>query len=311
VGRNFIASDLPAPIASKLGTFADSAVFDPVREGSRYYVLQVRKAPPGPGGEPLYRLRQIIIEIHLSEELQQEDLARLQKLRKEAKSRPLGPLAAAMGVATRETGWFSASGFSPDFFTVPQAQQFALVSPKGAVSPIYDADANWMLIQVKDRREEGLREFEDVREEVRRAVERDARLEAPRRAAGRALAAIRAGGDFATCARAEGATSVDATTPFTRNQPVPQLGGSFMAIGIAFGLPVGQVGGPVSSMNSVMLVHKDASMDPAPAGYDSLKSQVSKGLLATRQNREFGAWIEWLRTQAKVQDHRGDVLLVE
>jgi peptidyl-prolyl cis-trans isomerase D len=311
LGRNFLASDLPTPIAAKLATMGDSAVFDPIREGSRYFVIQVRKAPPAPGGEAFYRLRQIVIEIHLSEELQQEDLDRLQKLRKEAKSRPLGPLAASVGVAARETGWFTANSFAPDFFAVPQAQQFALSSPKGALSPIYDADASWMLVQVKDRREAGLRPFDDVRAEVRQAVEREARLAPARQAAERALAAIRAGGDFAASARAQGAASVDATTPFTRNQPVPQLGGSFLAIGVAFGLPVGQVGGPVSSAGSVMLIHKDAVFDPSPASYDSLKTQVSKGLLSTRQNRDFGAWIQWLRDQAKVVDRRGDVLGVD
>jgi peptidyl-prolyl cis-trans isomerase D len=311
MGRTFVAADLPQSISSQLGSVTDSAVFDPVREGSRYFVLQVRKVPPGPGGQPLYRLRQIIIEIHLSEELQQEDLNRLQKLRKEAKSHPLGPLAAAMGVAARETGWFTANGFSPDLFAVPQAQQFALASLKGAVSPIYDADASWMLVQVKDRREEGLRKFEDVRADVRRAVEQNARLETPRQAAARALAAIKAGGDFEATARAGGATSIDVSTSFTRSQSAPQLGGSYMAMGVAFGLPVGQVGGPVSSPNGVLLIRKDAGTVPSPASYDSLKSQVAKGLLSMRQQREFGAWIEWLRTRAKLEDHRGDVLLVE
>ncbi len=83
------------------------------------------------------------------------------------------------------------------------------------------------------------------------------------------------------------------------------------ALGVAFGLPVGQVGGPVDGASAVMLIRKDG-VTPAPmASFDSLKAGVSRGLLSTRQSRGFGAWIDWVRRNSKVEDRRGDVLIVD
>jgi hypothetical protein len=98
---------------------------------------------------------------------------------------------------------------------------------------------------------------------------------------------------------------------FSRAQAPPQLVGSNLALGLAFTLPAGQVGGPISAAGGVLLLRKDAH-EPAPmASYDSLKVQVSRGLLSTRQNRNFSAWLDWLRSTSKVEDRRGDVLPIQ
>jgi peptidyl-prolyl cis-trans isomerase D len=311
MGRDFRAADLPPDIAGQVGSVADSAVLNPVREGTKYYLMQVRRSPTQ-GPEPLYRLRQIVISIRISETSLADDVSRLEKLRKAAKARGLGPAAAAMGVAARETGWINSNTFSPELYSIPQAQGFVLTATPGTVSPIFDQEANWVLLQVKERREEGPRKFEDVRAQVKAYLEQHLRLEEPRRAAARAQAATQAGKSLEDAARAEGAATVEATGLFSRVQPPPQLVGSNLALGLAFALPVGQIGGPVTAAGGgVLLLRKDA-YQPAPmASYDSLKVPVSRGLLSTRQNRSFSAWIEWLRSNGKVEDHRGDVLPVQ
>ena len=310
VGRDFRAADLPAEVSGKVATVADSAVLDPVREGIKYYLMQVRRSPVV-GPEPLYRMRQIVISIRISETSLQEDLERLEKLRKAARSRGLGPTAAAMGVAARETGWVNANSFAPELYAIPQAQGFVLTAKAGSVSAVYDQEANWVLLQVKERREEGPRKFEDVRAQVRAFVEQRMRLEEPRRAAERALAAVRGGQDFVAAARAAGAATVEATGMFSRAQAPPQLVGSNLALGLAFTLPAGQVGGPISAAGGVLLLRKDAHESAPMASYDSLKVQVSRGLLSTRQNRNFSAWLDWLRSTSKVEDRRGDVLPIQ
>jgi hypothetical protein len=142
-------------------------------------------------------------------------------------------------------------------------------------------------------------------------VERQLRLEQPRRAAERALAAVRAGQDFSAAARAAGAATVEASAPFTRVQPPPQLAGSNLALGLAFALPTGQVGGPLSTAAGVLLLRKDGS-EPAPAAsYDSLKASLSQELLNTRRSRSLSAWLDWLRATTKVEDRRGDVLPIQ
>lgn len=310
MGRDFRVSELPPDISQQAAAVTDSAVLDPVREGTNYYVMQVRRSPMQ-GPEPVVRMRQIVIPIRISDSSMQDDLATLEKLRRDARSRGLAAAAAGMGLAARETGWINANSFSPELFSIPQAQGFVLSAPEGAVSPIYDQDANWVVVQVREHRDEGPRPIDDVRDQVKAYVEQQLRLEAPRRTAERALALVRAGESLEAAARAESAASVQSTPLFTRAQPPAQLVGSNLALGLAFGLPVGEVGGPVATSGGVILVRKDAEEMPAAASYDSLKEQVSLRLRNTRQTRGFSAWVDWLRQQSEVEDDRGDVLVVQ
>jgi hypothetical protein len=191
---------------------------------------------------------------------------------------------------------------------LPQGQQFAMIAAKGSLSPTYDLGPQLVLLQVKEHELAGPRPFEDVRREVRGAMEIEARLRGPMAAAGRALAQVRAGKPFEEAVKAEGATAVEKTPPFTRLQPAANLAGSARAVGVAFGLPVGQAGGPVEATNAVLLLRKDAADAASMAQYDSLKSAVSQNLLTDRQNRTFASWLEWLRNRAQVVDKRGEVL---
>lgn len=307
VGRDLRVADLPPDLAGKVGAVTDSAVLDPLREGTKYYVMQARRVPTS-GPEPTYRLRQIMISIRVSEDAEMADRERLEKLRKAARSGGLEKAAATMGLAASVTGWVGANTYAPELFNVPQAQGFVVTAPQGAVSPVFDVDPSWLVLQIKERREEGPRRFEDVRDQVRAIVEGRLRLEEPRRAAERALAAARSGQDFAAAARAAGAATVESTAPFTRAAPAPQLAGSNLALGMAFALPVGQTGGPIRSAGGVLLLRKDGH-EPAPAAsYDSLKASLSRDLLQTRRNRNLGAWLEWIRTSSKIEDRRSEVL---
>jgi hypothetical protein len=77
---------------------------------------------------------------------------------------------------------------------------------------------------------------------------------------------------------------------------------------MAFGLPTGQIGGPIQSPIAVILLKKNGLEEAPIAKYDSLKTGVSQNLLSLRQNRTFQAWLDDLRDGAKVEDKRGDIL---
>jgi peptidyl-prolyl cis-trans isomerase D len=307
LGQNIRLSQVKGDVKTRLSAVRDSAVMDPELEQNKYYILKVKRVADE-NGEPAFHASQIVLNIHPSDESKQADMDKLRKLRDAASREGLAAAAAKMGVAAQTTEWFSLQMMVPALMTIPQAQQFAMLAEKGTVSPVYDLDSDWAILQVKDKQAAGPRPFEAVRAQVRGAMELDARLAAPMAAAGRAAAAIKAGKPFEQAAKTEGASMVETPPPFTRAQPPGSLAGSPRAIGMAFGLPIGQVGGPVQSSFAVILLRKNG-LEPAPiANYDSLKAAVSQNLLGTRQNRTFQAWLDGLRDQARVVDRRGDVL---
>jgi len=307
LGQDIKLSQVTADLKAKIAAVTDSAVLDPVLGGNRYFILKVVRAPGIT--EPTFHARQIVLTIQPSDDAKQQDAEKIRKMREVAVKKGLGPAAAAMGVAAQETGWFSQQMMVPQLMDLPQGQQFAMIAAKGSLSPTYDLGPQLVVLQVKEHEAAGPRPFEDVRDrEVRGAMEIEARLRGPKAAAERALAQIRAGKPFEEAAKAEGAAAVEKTPAFTRMQPAANLAGSARAVGVAFGLPIGQTGGPVEATNAILLVRKDAAEPASTAQYDSLKSTVSQSLLTDRQNRTFASWLEWLRSRAQVVDKRGEVL---
>lgn len=307
LGQNIKLSQVNGNLKATLTAVRDSAVLDPQLQQTKYYILKVKRAADE-NGEPAFRASQIVLSIHPSDESKQADLERLRKLREAAAKKGLAAAAAGMGIAAQTTEWFSLQMMVPALLSIPQAQQFALLAEKGTVSPVYDQDDYWAILQVKDKQPAGPRPYDAVRAQVRGAVELEARLAAPMAAAERAAAAIKAGKKFEDAAKAEGATMVESPPPFTRANPPGSLAGSPRAIGMAFGLPVGQIGGPVMSPIAVILLKKNGLEEAPIAKYDSLKTIVSQNLLSLRQNRTFQAWLDDLRDGARVEDRRGDVL---
>jgi peptidyl-prolyl cis-trans isomerase D len=82
-----------------------------------------------------------------------------------------------------------------------------------------------------------------VREDIKRRLSREKRIEKLRPAATQLLEAARSG-TLESAAAAQKLT-VESTVPFTRVDVVPGLGQFSQAIGAAFTIPIGQVGGPV------------------------------------------------------------------
>ncbi|HKA23739.1 MAG TPA: peptidyl-prolyl cis-trans isomerase [Candidatus Eisenbacteria bacterium] len=300
-------SNIGGAMKAKAAAVRDSTVLEPELQGNRYYILKLKRVPDV-NGEAAFRAAQIVLMIHPSDESKQADMDKLRKLRVAAGRKGLAAAAADMGLAATTTEWFSLQMMVPSLMALPQAQQFALLAEAGAVSPVYDMEDAWALVQVKDKHPAGPRPFESVRPLVRGAMELEARLAPPMAAAERAAAAIKAGKPFEEAAKAEGASMVETPPPFTRSSPPGSLAGSPRAIGMAFGLPVGQLGGPVQSPIAVILLRKNAMEEAPVAKYDSLKSAISQNLLSLRQNRSFQAWLDGLRDQSTVKDNRGEVL---
>jgi parvulin-like peptidyl-prolyl isomerase len=307
VGQNISLTQVNPDMKAQAAAVKDSAIFEPKLQANRYFILKLKRLPDQ-NGVPMFRAYEIALTIHPSDESKQADMAKLRKLRDEASRKGLAAAAASMGIAAQTTEWFGEQMMVPALMSLPQAQQFAILAAKGTVSQIYDLDSDWAILQVKDKMPAGLRPFDNVRAQVRSAMEVDERLKGPMAAAQRAAAEIKAGKPFDVAAKAAGAT-VETPPAFPRQNPPGSLASNPRAIGLAFGLPVGQIGGPVEGPFDVVLLRKDG-LDEAPiAKYDSLKATVSQNLLSLRQNRTFQAWLDGLRDNARVDDKRGNVLL--
>jgi peptidyl-prolyl cis-trans isomerase D len=305
LGQDIPVSRLPGPLQATLATLPVGAVTEPILEGNTYFIFRLndRKVV---NGEPAVRLSQIQKPIHPGQASLDKDRELIVKLRKEAAAGKLSEAASKRQITSVNTGWFGENEYVPMFLQLPQIQRWAIQAKKGDVSRAYSNENGWVIAQVTDHRPAGPRPFESAKEEVRRALELSLRQAKPLAAAQRIVDAVRAGQTLEAAAAANGA-AVTRTELFPRTSPDSRLQVAPRAVGMAFGLGVGQVGAPVASPNGVLIVRKDSEQPGSVAQFDSLKASLSQSLLTARQRRFMTAWIQKTLTEQKVADKRPEI----
>jgi peptidyl-prolyl cis-trans isomerase D len=305
LGQDIPLSRLPPALQTAIDSLAVGGVTDPIREGNTYFIFRLNERK-STGPEPTFRLSQIQKPIRPSAESVQQDAELVLKLRKEATTGNLADVAAKRQLVSVNTGWFGPNQYVPVLMQLPQAQQWAGRAAKGEVSRAYSTETGWVIVQVTERRALGPKPFDDVKDEVRRAVEIDLRKQKPLADAEKLVQAVRGGQTLEQAAAAAGVT-VAATDTFPRSRPDGRLTAFPRAIGLAFALPAGQVGGPVGGDNGVVVVRKNAEFPGNPAQYEQLKGQLSQTLLSNRQQRFLQAWIQDVVKEAEVKDLRQEI----
>ena len=182
---------------------------------------------------------------------------------------------------------------------MPQIQRWALQAKKGEVSRAFANESGWIIAQVTDKRDAGVRSFDSVKEDVKRELELSLRQAKPLATADKIVAAVRGGQSLEAASAANGAM-VFTTQAFPRTSPDQRLMAAPRAVGLAFGLPPGQVGPPVASPNGILVVRKDSMTQGTDAQFDSLRSSLSQTMLSTRQRRFVTAWVQKTLASQKV-----------
>ena len=305
LGQDVSASRLPPMLQQALAARKVGDITDPIKDGTTYFIFKLGDKKLV-GTDTMVRISQIQVPIHPSQDSMDKDRETIVKLRKEAAAGKLSEAAAKRQIVAVDTGWFGENEYVPMLIQMPQVQRWALQAKKGDVSRAFANETGWIVAQVTDKRAEGPRAFESVKDDVRRELELSLRQAKPMATAEKIVAAVRAGQTLEAAATANGATYFK-TQPFPRTTPDPRLTAAPRAVGLAFGLPPGQVGPPVASTNGVLVVRKDSMTPGTEAQFDSLRSSLSQTMLATRQRRFVTAWVQKTLDAQKITDKRPEI----
>lgn len=189
---------------------------------------------------------------------------------------------------------------------VPGASAWAFSgSETGESSDLFDGPDAYFLARLDSLTPGGLAPLNDVKEEIRRRLEKTQRLKALEPVA-QTLADAAKRSNLEQAA-AELNLSVEQTEAFTRLSLVQGLGQFSEAVGAAFGTPVGSVSAPVSTRDAVYVLRVDRRVpaDSAAfvAGLPGFRNQLVEGLRTERVQTYLGG----LRENAKIIDKRRDI----
>ncbi len=175
----------------------------------------------------------------------------------------------------------------------------------GDASPVFETSEAFYALQLLDKSPAGILPYTEAQPiiEARLRTEKKMALAAER--AGAALA--QAGGSLDAFASAMG-LEVKTPEPFSRSDFVPGLGRQNAAIGVAFGMPPGQLSAPIQTDNDVVVLEvvgvESADRELWEQQRDTQRAGLQQQLASTRLQD----WMDGLRADARIVDRRADVL---
>jgi peptidyl-prolyl cis-trans isomerase D len=172
----------------------------------------------------------------------------------------------------------------------------------GESSDLQDAPDAYYLARLDSLRPGGIAPLADVKDEIRRRLEREAAIKALVPRAGQFAAAARRGA-FTDAAR-EFNLNVEQAGPFTRASVVPGLGQFTEAVGAAFGLSVGEVSDPVVTREGVFVVRLDALTPADSADFALMKPVFRLQTVQSIRTERVQQYLVGLRDGATIKDDR-------
>ena len=176
----------------------------------------------------------------------------------------------------------------------------------GETSPVIETDYAYYVFRLDSLSPAGVPPLDEIREEVRRLAGEEKRGAALRRVADEIAAEVRGGRSLEAVAESRGLT-VRTLGPFTRYQPPPALQTAPAVVGAAFGLGVGEAGGPVEAPDAMYFVRP---VRRVLADSTAFVSQLD-GLRAAAHRRARQERVQLvlasLREQATVRDLRKEL----
>ena len=304
-------SEMGPLIAAAVQMKKPGDVIEPVQEGSRVLLLKImdpaqdtsstKTPPPTPTS---VKLSQIVIKVRPAA----EDLRAQYKEVKAvaARARAVGLSKAASeksGLSTFKTGFYDANNTPPQLIAVPEAADWGLAAKKDQVSPVFEGDDEFVVVQVATQHKAGPPAREEVGDQLKMVADAEHRVDMSKPRADSVVAALKSGRSLEDAAKTVNLTA--SAVQGSRNQPDPRLAGNPELLGMLLAAPAGKVIGPVRSAQGWSFARLDGiTAAPDSLFNDQTKGQITNEILQARQRAFFESYVEKLRGSAQVADLR-------
>ncbi|MFC1595479.1 peptidylprolyl isomerase [Gemmatimonadota bacterium] len=208
------------------------------------------------------------------------------------------------GLAVMVTGPVAQGGFVPGIGFEAKALNFGFANQIGTVSEVFEHLSAYYLLQVRDKIEEGIAEFDTVRDQIFQDLLFEKGL-AELESYGRELATRLQGSpaQFESIAETEG-LSADDTGTFSRNDYVGGVGRDPLFIATAFRTPIGEVTSLIRGGSSWFIARVTEHAEVSTEGLEALIQSEKDLLMNQRRQSAYSTWVRGLRLQARIVDNR-------
>ena len=176
----------------------------------------------------------------------------------------------------------------------------------GESSDLFDSNEAYYLARIDSLTVGGQQSLADVKDDVRRRLVKEKRLEKLRPIAEQLASAARS--STLEAAAAQRSFQVEKSAPFARVDAVPRMGQFEPAIGASFTVPVGQIGGPFKAVDGMVVLRVDSRTDASRPAFEADKATQRQQLLQSLRQQRVDEFLTNLRGSVKIVDKRPSVM---
>jgi peptidyl-prolyl cis-trans isomerase D len=254
------------------------------------------------------RARHILIPVKQTDESEITLLTRADSLEELASSTTLDGAAEALGLRTQTADITHAFPFIAGAGQISEGADWAFdEAAAGDVSPVFETSTAFYALELVSSQPDGVMELEKATPAIESTLIFDLKMQRAREQAQALVDSVRAGKALVNVA-AELGLDVRGAGPFARDEFVPGIGRQNAVIGAAFGLPIGQVSGVVSTPTNQYVLEVVDRTNPDSTEWTSQLAQQRTQAVQTVQQQRLQEWLDALRATAKIVDRRQEVL---
>ena len=277
-------------------------ISEPFRDGAFMHVVKVEDIKEDEGGASL-QLRDLALRIQPSDSTLVAARDQLDLVREQALIEGLSTAANAHGLDVQTVADVHPGGIVPGLASVPGIAEFAVDSPAGTISRVYETNSGWFLVEVTEVKGAGPLTFEEVKSSVQADLLREKRFEATKAQADQLAGAAKLSNNLGATARGQ-SLSVQDSVQVTRNIGIPGLGREAEVMVSIFSMNEGEVSSPMKTTRGWVVVQLDETLPIDEAQYQQQAPVIRQNLLNLRQEMLYNAFMDDLRSKAKIEDFR-------
>ncbi len=250
--------------------------------------------------------RHILLPIELTDEAEVGLLTRADSLETLAENQPLREAAAAFGLTVREGEIEEEFAVLAGVGDASEAVDWVFVEDDdaGVVSPVFETETVFYLIELLDESPAGTLTLERVTEEIRGNLQTEQKIQLALEEAHTWRDELVSGSSMLEGLAEQLGLEVQTAGPFTREAFVPGLGQSGPAVGAVFGTPPGEVAGPVTALGRVLLLRVEERTEAGEAEWEEQREAQRAQVTAAIQQARLDEWLEGLRASTPIVDNR-------
>ncbi|HDQ44364.1 MAG TPA: hypothetical protein ENN17_02535 [bacterium] len=209
------------------------------------------------------------------------------------------------GYPVHETPFFRSGDFVPQLGMAGRVNHLAFSEKPGWISQPVRLGERIIVFQISEIQKARIKDFETVRDEIRRELEQEKRTFKAEKLCRSAWERIQSGSDLEEIAR-ENALTLSETGFFGINSSVPAIGRDAAFIAAAFRLKPEEISEPVAGNRGYYLIELIEKSVYQPSNIESVIAEKKEKLLEEKKNSIYMAWYNNLKQEAKIKDFRNN-----